>query len=327
MDYSALFATQSHLDIDIGRIIPLCKMNQLLLSKSDPFCMNNKLTLLNSDIVKHKNGIYYLNLSKLGMYLEMIQNSFDMDDMNYFPYNYFKFINKEKIPEHFQKMISAIDSYYSYLKTKDNHFSKTIMNILFNKMNMFNGEVVSAFDDTVCVKFDKIGKLLYINFTYSEASLPNKLTLIDYNNEDNLEKLFEDHKKLLLMDNPDEFLINNLERVTGDYNFAKMCVSSYIEKYQYTTPLEGLIELMDFGWKDNKMKQEYLTFFINKYKHLIQEDEMGKLYTNFEGFNKFLLSIEEKYIKRWEVKEQINELYYQITHELIYSFEQLYNNK
>ena len=48
--------------------------------------------------------------------------------------------------------------------------------------------------------------------------------------------------------------------------------------------------------------------------------------TNFEGFNKFLLSLDIKYIS-WEVKEQINELYYQITHELIKSFQLLYENK
>lgn len=328
MDYSALFATQSHLDIDIGRIIPLIKINQLLLGKSDAFCMNNKLQLLNSDIVKQKDGIYYLILSKLPMYLDIIKKSFDMDDMNYFPYNYFKYINKEKIPDHFKSMMSAIDSYYEYLKTKDNHFSKTIMNILFNKMNMFNGEVVSAFDDTICVKFNKIGKSLFINFTYADISLPNKLSLIDYKDKDVLEILYEYHKELLLMDNPDEFLINNLERVTGDINFARMSVKAYLEKDKYTTPLDGLLELMNFGWKDEKMKLEYLTFFIKKYDHLIHEEEdTYKLYTNFEGFNKFLLSIEERFIKRWEVKEQINELYYQITHELIHSFEQLYNNK
>jgi hypothetical protein len=314
MNYSALFATQSQLDIDIGRIIPLCKINQLLLGKNDAFCMNNKLSLLNSDIVKHKNGTYYLNFSKFDMYLDTIKTSFDMDNMNYFPYNYFKFINKEKITPYFQKMMSAIDSYYSFLKTKDNHFSKTIMNILFNKTDMFNGEVVSVFDDIVCVKFNKIGKSLYINFTYSNSSLANKLSLEDYENNDLLEILYEYHKESL-------FLINNLERVTGDIHFAEMCVKSYINKKEYTTPLDGLLELMNFGWKDNKMKDEYLTFFISKYRHLIKEYDMGKLYTNFEGFNMFLLSIEEKYIKRWEVKDQINELYYQITHELIHSFE------
>ena len=49
--------------------------------------------------------------------------------------------------------------------------------------------------------------------------------------------------------------------------------------------------------------------------------------TNFEGLNKFLLNLEVKYLQQWENKEQINELYYQITHELIKSYEILYKNK
>jgi hypothetical protein len=53
----------------------------------------------------------------------------------------------------------------------------------------------------------------------------------------------------------------------------------------------------------------------------------GEYMTNFEGLNKFLLSIDTKYLQQWENKEQINELYYQITHELIKSYEILYNHK
>ena len=48
--------------------------------------------------------------------------------------------------------------------------------------------------------------------------------------------------------------------------------------------------------------------------------------TNFEGFNKFLLNIDTTYVN-WQIKEQINELYYQITYELIKSYELLYINK
>jgi hypothetical protein len=50
------------------------------------------------------------------------------------------------------------------------------------------------------------------------------------------------------------------------------------------------------------------------------------LFTKRGSFNKFLLTIDINYVS-WENKEQINELYYQITHELIRSFELLYKYK
>ena len=67
---------------------------------------------------------------------------------------------------------------------------------------------------------------------------------------------------------------------------------------------------------------EFIDFFVTKYSSLVKND-----LTNFEGMNKFLLSIDIKYLQQWENKEQINELYYQITHELIRSYELLYRNK
>ncbi len=48
---------------------------------------------------------------------------------------------------------------------------------------------------------------------------------------------------------------------------------------------------------------------------------------NFEGINKFLLNISEDDVENFEVKEQINEMYYNSMFELIHSFEQLYKNK
>ena len=139
-----------------------------------------------------------------------------------------------------------------------------------------------------------------------------------------LEELYESQKKLLLMEDPKIFLITNLEKVTGDINFSTMAVNSYLEKNEMTTPVEGLCHLI--LWKDDESKMNYIYFFMKKYSNLVNESNDG-LMTNFEGFNKFLLNLEVKYLQQWEIKEQINELYYQITRELIHSYEILYNNK
>ena len=126
------------------------------------------------------------------------------------------------------------------------------------------------------------------------------------------------------MDNPEDFLINNLEKVTGNFEFSKMAVQSYLIKNDYQTPLKGLTELIT--WKDVSLKNEYLDFFIFKYKNIIKVID-GEYMTNFEGLNKFLLNLEVKYLDQWLIKEQINELYYQITHELINSYEILYKER
>jgi hypothetical protein len=48
---------------------------------------------------------------------------------------------------------------------------------------------------------------------------------------------------------------------------------------------------------------------------------------NFKGINKFLLNITEDDVENFDVKEQINEMYYNSMNELIHSFEQLYKRK
>ena len=122
------------------------------------------------------------------------------------------------------------------------------------------------------------------------------------------------------MEDPENFLITNLERVTGDISFSKMAVKSYLYKDIFNTPIEGLCELVQ--WKNKTSRNEFIKLFIEKYPNLVKSDSM----TNFEGFNKFLLNIDTTYVN-WQIKEQINELYYQITYELIKSYELLYINK
>jgi hypothetical protein len=221
-------------------------------------------------------------------------------------------------------IINSMNEYINFLDQKINKnemdiFSTTIKNIIV-KNNMVRGELADCIPFNYIVKFDKLGKPLIINFSYEDSN--NSLLLGRANT--NLEKIYEYHKNFLLMESPRDFLISNLERVTGDISFSKMAVESYLMKNQFETPLDGLTNLI--LWKDTDAKLSYLTFFVKKYINLVKESKDG-LMTNFEGFNKFLLNLEVKYLQQWEVKEQYNELYYQITHELIKSYEILYTNK
>jgi hypothetical protein len=133
------------------------------------------------------------------------------------------------------------------------------------------------------------------------------------------------------MESPEKFLITNLERVTGDETFATNIVKSYLSKNEFNTPLIGLCNLV--LWKNKEAMFHSIHQFFKNYPNLINKkleeisNNFEEVNTNFEGFNKFLLSIEVNDLQQWEVKDQINELYYKITHELIRSFEILYLDK
>lgn len=306
---------QSILDTEIGRLVPLTKVNSIFFSNSEPFCIISKINLLNLDIIVKKNNIYYLILSKIDEYFKL----FNPHAKSIFPYNYYKLVNEYKADIVIQKFFNNIDTYINFLESKNTQFSKTIKHIIFNN-NMLNSAKINCCDNVFVIEFNQqIGKSLFITLTSSESLIKNGLSAVD--NVEQYNNLYEYHKEQLLMSNPEEFLISNLERVTGDINFSEMVVKSYLVKTEMTTPIQGLSELI--LWKDTKAKKEYINFFITKYSHLINDSLM----TNFEGFNKFLLSVEVQYLQQWEVKEQINELYYQITHELISSFELLYKHK
>jgi len=325
MDYSNLITKESIIEPEVGRIMNLSKINRIFFGNSDEFSLMSRIELLNSNMIIKKDNEFFMFTKEILPYFDMIKDKLDIN--RYFPYNYFSFIKKDNIPEHFNFIINSMNEYINFLdqkitKNEMDIFSITIKNIIV-KNNMVRGELVDCIPFNYIVKFDKIGKPLMINFSYEEES-NNSLILGKTNTNDNLEKLYQCHKNLTLMESPKEFLISNLERVTGDINFSKLAVDSYLLKNQYETHIDGLSNLI--LWKDGNAKLSYLTFFVQKYNHLIKGSKDG-LMTNFEGFNKFLLNLEVKYLQQWEVKEQYNELYFQITHELIKSYEILYTNK
>lgn len=302
MDYKAVFSNDSFLDINHGRLIPIENVNKVLFSNSKQFPIIGKIVLLNSGMIFEINNKFYLNLNKFSDYIELIKcNKNNFKDC--FPYNYYKFFDKDN---KFINLMEQIDGYLHYLNNKNDNFSNTIKYIL-TKKNILNSELVSEIDNTYCLKFDKKGKPLYITIS-EEIKLDN-------------ESLYLKHKQTILQEEPEKFLIINLERVTGDENFASSIVKSYLHKNEFNTLINDISNLI--LWKNISAKDKYIEKFINKYIHLVEVNPDG-IFTNFEGFNKFLLNIQENDVQQWEVKEQINELYFKITNELIRSFEILY---
>lgn len=327
MDYTKVLINDSNIEPEIGRIYPLSKFNQIFFGNNNPFSIIGKMVLLNLDIIYKKDDEYYLILSRVNEYLELVKQKPDnvrfFPFSSYFPYNYYKYIDKENVSEYFQKMIVVIDGYLNYLDSIDDNFSKTIKYHLYHN-GLLNCHSIEFRDNhEISIVFSKEDISYYIHFTDNDFIGANFLSLSNPTNPKQFESVYNYHKNRLLMATPEMFLVNNLERVTGDINFSKMIVKSYLCKNEFNTQIEGLTNLV--LWKNEESKMEYVNHFNNKYPHLINTE--NGLMTNFEGFNKFLLNLDVKYLKQWEVKEQYNELYYQITHELIRSYELLYKNK
>ena len=256
MDYKAILYKNSYFENETGRIINLSTLNQIFFGNSDPFCISGKLELINTNLIVKINDIFYLNINKVDEYFEKIDN---FDNLKFFPYNYYKFFKITKISTHFKNMIESIDKYINYLTKINNSFSINIKHIIFNN-NLLNADLIVAKDDIYIVKFNKLGKPLFINFTYNLHSNGNFLSLDEPLNEMQYENTFNFHKEQLLMEDPENFLITNLERVTGDISFSKMAVKSYLYKDIFNTPIEGLCELVQ--WKNKTSRNEFIKLFI-----------------------------------------------------------------
>jgi hypothetical protein len=315
MDYKTIFSQDSHLEMGIGRVISLVHVNKVLFGIKTEFPFIGKIILLNANIINEIGNKHYININKLNDYIELIKNN---GNIQYFPYNYLEFTDYYN-NEHYKQLFQPIKEYLTYLDTIHDSFSNTIKSILL-KNNILNVELVSEYDGLYCLKFDKIGKPLFLTLGNESMDTSYTLSYSSDSNEQQYEKLYKEHKNALLMENPEVFLITNLERVTGNLEFSQMIVKSYVEKEQFTTPILGITKLV--LWKNEKCIMDYVEKFKEKYFYLIKDEN-----TNFEGINKFLLNLEESDLQQWEVKEQINELYYNITHALINSFEILYYNK
>jgi len=331
MDYKSLFSQDTHLEMDKGLLVPLIRVNKILFGTKEVFPIIGKLPLINADIVIEKEKIYYLKLNKFEEYIDLIRKQ--QERIPFFPYNYYNLFEPNNVD--YKGIFEPIKEYMNYLDKIDNHHSETIKHII-NPKNILNCELISSYDTTYCLRFDKkIGKPLFItlNIENLESSFGPTfgLSYSPYRDENQYERLFGEHKKVLLMENPEKFLITNLERVTGDETFATNIVKSYLSKNEFNTPLIGLCNLV--LWKNKEAMFHSIHQFFKNYPNLINKkleeisNDFEEVNTNFEGFNKFLLSIEVNDLQQWEVKDQINELYYKITHELIRSFEILYLDK
>jgi hypothetical protein len=177
------------------------------------------------------------------------------------------------------------------------------------------------------IKFDKKGKPLFITLSWSlnkNLNHQNMLRICNNVEIDEYETLYDYICEQLRMDTPEDYLINNLDRVCGSREFSEIMVKSYLSKHDFKYSLESISSVV--LWKNFNSYNKYKDYFLSRYEYctIIDDDQ---ILLNFEGINKFLLNINEDHVENFEVKEQINEMYFNCMTELISSFEKLYKNK
>jgi hypothetical protein len=311
---------------NFNNFIPVEHINNFFFGTHTFYEKLDKSILTQEKIIKKNIGIDNINVTKLVQYFQYINENIKLDNFA-FPYNYYK-IYRNDIPLFYSELMERIDNFVKYLDELGTHEGKTIRNIIMpnskeGTFEKFGGIVVnvSSFDSSIIIKFDKLGKPLYITLGPTENPKENVLT--KNGNIDKLDMVYKNICKELLMDTPDNFLITNLERVCGSREFAEIMVYSYLKKNKYIYPIDSISSII--SWKSNKQRKIYINYFCSKYEHLF--DSSNEQCLNFEGINKFLLNITEDDVENFECKELINEMYYKALHELIFSFELLYKNK
>ena len=303
--------------------IPIERVNQFYFGTNQ---FNNKLNFLGlhkANLIKNINDNLYVKFSNLEEYIKYMADILDIqNNFNCCPYNYYNLIpNKlNQIYPLYHKLFETIDKFISFLEEKNTHESKLIIHCI--KPNNLEGEILTTInfnqDIEMIIKFNKFVIYFVTNFTEDKKdfSLPFENTQ-DYH----FKKIYDDICNKFLMESPEEFIISNIEKVCGSRDFAEILVKSYMKKKEYIYSIDSIASII--LWKNERIQKEYIEKFMERYNHCVDNE---KTYLNFEGINKFLLNINELDVENFEVKEQINEMYYQSMHELIFSYETLYKH-
>ena len=308
---------------DIGNIIPYKQFELFLFSGELPEI--NRMLLLHKDFVfqDEKDNTLYFILSKLDEFLEFVCKNANFNNNNICPINFMGLISNmglEMIPNKGnQQLITLLNNFRQFIINKNDLNSKVILNYFWP--NKFNGIITESNDKPymLSIKFPKHGKPFVL--IISEFSNDYKNSVSINSNIDDFEKIYNSWVQEVLMDNPDNYVISCLSNVTGNEDFAKMIFESHKIKMDYNLSLNELDSILDF--KSNALRNEYHNKFETLYPDLITNKD-DNMYVNFEGFNKYLLNLETRFLNNFESKERINTLYYNVMDELVNCYERLY---
>jgi len=325
---------KTSLELTRQNIIPLSRVNQFFFG-SNLFVSKLNCTILHKEsiITKH-DGQYYIYISKVEKYLNEVCDVLDIENkVNCCPFNYLKIFGQSGriLNGKYFLLTCAFESFLHFLQLKQNNDANTIVNIMAPNSKL-EGEVIKILEldehlNDMVIKFDKKGKPLFITLSWSlnkNLNHQNMLRICNNVEIDEYEVLYDYICEQLRMDTPEDYLINNLDRVCGSREFSEIMVKSYLSKHEFKYSLDSISSVI--LWKDSRSYNKYKDYFLSRYENCLVLDD-DQILLNFEGINKFLLNINEEHVENFEVKEQINDMYFNCMTELISSFEKLYKNK
>lgn len=280
------------------------------------------------DIFTEIKGKTYLKIDKLNDYVKLIGN---VDDREIY-LSLYNFINVFKGWDSINhdsfnyKFKTFMDNFINFLKLNKNKYDvnkyklyKTILKGLegnFVKMYLSNYESITHTWFVTFEIMDNIRCDITFGLTDFSSQSINYLNLNNFNNGDFI-RIADFFVQSIRTSGPEKYIIGNLTEITGNKYFSKILYESYKQGDESVIPIELIVKLIN--WKDSQSKTDYLTYFQSHYNSCIEDSNL-----NFEGFNKFFLSLELSYLKNFEEKEKINNLYTSITSGLIKGYEELY---
>jgi hypothetical protein len=287
-----------------------------------------KANLIHENIVVKKKDNLYFDIDKINLFFKKIQKINFEEHSNCLPINYYNITN---INEDSKSMLifKFLLCFKSYLIEKASTESKKILAFLQrDSKNYFVGKfhhiLIIESVWAMTVSFNNEVDDLIVNFGNDTEN--NVINVLDTSTE-YLKEVYKYLKKEILIKTPDKFILKNLTRVTDNETFAKMILDSYNTKQECNISVNEINNYLQF--KNDKSKKKYIEEFKELYKdsNIMNKDSniMNKeLYLNFEGFNKYLLNIDVKYLENFSIKEQINQMYTNILMELVDTYKLLY---
>jgi hypothetical protein len=265
------------------------------------------------DIITKYEDMYYIKASRFGHFLDSV-GCLDKYMDKYLVINYCNFLEKDITG--IQKDIYNFNmKFIEYLeKQKPIHYSTIIKMVGKDHCN----GMIAGYEKGINIMIIKYDNFV-ISYGYDKMEGEMYVSLSEIN-KSTFKKLAGDIFQSMLRTNIDEYVIYNLEKITGNISFAKMLVHSH-NNMNHIIPLDIVSSVIAF--KSEKEKQHYNIKFMTLYKSGTIWDKINDdIMLNFEGLNRYYLNLDDTFIDN---KEEVNTLYYDITNELIISYKTFYN--
>lgn len=300
--------------LDYGYVIDLFKTCKFLFGVNKLPITVSLLELEAQNIVIQYNEKYYICIDKFDKFINMVGKLVNQQD-NYILINYYNIYNYDL--ENFNSDLYlwwiGIKEYLSEKKGKNYDIIKYIIGD-----QLFNGFLSNYQNKIWTIIFKSATTDILLTFGYDDIVLHNYINVKNCN----YKKLVRQLIKEFLLSNPDNFIIENLTKVTGSKEFSKLLLESHKNKNNYTIPVDQLDNIIQY--KSKKYKTEFIQYFITNISKDCYQLQDKQLILNFKGLNKYFLTINEKYLISFEMKDIINDFYTNITEELIDSYKLLY---